>query len=215
MKRKTTDHLPMEPMSSEEVGRFWSKVNKQGSDECWNWQAGNCRGYGHFWLHGKTFKAARIALFVQTDRDPGDKQICHSCDNPSCCNAKHLNLGTSKDNNQDKTRKGRQAREEKHGRAKLTIKDVIAIKSSKQTTVSLAEEYGVGNSIIGKIQRGVLWPKIAPKLTRKSKRPGLTSDIVRLIRRSKDCGEDLAKHFGISGALVCLIRQGKIWKKVL
>lgn len=45
-----------------------------------------------------------------------DDVICHKCDNPKCINPKHLFKGTHKDNQEDKCRKGRQAKGEKNGR---------------------------------------------------------------------------------------------------
>lgn len=63
--------------------RFWEKVNKRGSHECWEWQA--CRdtkGYGYFKLNGSMYLAHRIA-FVVTNGDT-ELLILHDCDKPSC-----------------------------------------------------------------------------------------------------------------------------------
>ena len=44
--------------------RFWSKVDRKGPDDCWNWLAGNFRGYGQFHLNGKTWRAHRLSLVI-------------------------------------------------------------------------------------------------------------------------------------------------------
>ncbi|MCE1430130.1 HNH endonuclease [Enterobacter hormaechei] len=58
--------------------------------------------------------------------------ILHKCDNPRCINPKHLELGTQLDNVRDMELKGRanHVAGEKNGAAKLTPKDVLAIRSS-------------------------------------------------------------------------------------
>ena len=44
---------------------------------------------------------------------------------PACCNPKHLLIGTILDNNADRQKRKRQARHEKHWRAKLTKEQVF------------------------------------------------------------------------------------------
>lgn len=40
------------------MDRFWSKVNKRGQDECWEWLAyKDSNGYGQFWHEGATRRA--------------------------------------------------------------------------------------------------------------------------------------------------------------
>ena len=207
-------HLPIPRMSRSDITRFWSKVDKASPDDCWLWSAGNARGYGHFWLNGKHFKATRISYSLFWHTDPGHLQVCHTCDNPRCVNPDHLWLGSSSDNNLDKTVKGRQARGDHHGSAVLSKDDVIAIKTSEKTTVVLARKYGVGNSVIGRIQRGLSWPHILPELTRASRRPGLVPSDVNVIRTSPESGAQLAKRFGVSQSTISLIKNRKLWKHV-
>lgn len=114
--------------------RFWSKVEKRGPEECWPWKAcKNAQGYGDFHTRGmaKT-KAHRFAYFLEHGKLPKALLVCHHCDNPSCCNPSHLFLGTKQDNMDDSMEKGRmqktRPRGEKHGMARLTNTDVIAIR---------------------------------------------------------------------------------------
>ena len=93
--------------------RFWSKVDQRGPDECWPWTASTNGGYGAFGakLFGekkmRVHRAHRVAFFLATGVAPDDLVVCHSCDNPPCCNPAHLWLGTQADNNRDMSIKGR------------------------------------------------------------------------------------------------------------
>jgi DNA-binding MarR family transcriptional regulator len=76
-------------------------------------------------------------------------------------NPKHLFLGTNEDNMKDKVRKGRQARGEKNGRSKLTVKEVRTIrKLNKDGGFSyrqLAERFRLSPSYVGCIVREEYW----------------------------------------------------------
>lgn len=90
------------------VARFWEKVAIRGADDCWEWEASrNPWGYGQFRIGSKIFTTSRVAFALVKQREPGDLLVCHSCDNPSCCNPAHLWLGTDADNNRDRSEKGR------------------------------------------------------------------------------------------------------------
>ena len=92
------------------VARFNSKVVKGGSDECWMWQGYRTRfGHGQFWINGRAVVASRIALSLKLGRAlTSAEAACHACDNPGCCNPKHLWLGDIAANNRDMVAKGRQ-----------------------------------------------------------------------------------------------------------
>lgn len=88
--------------------RFWSKVDKRGSDECWPWLAGLKNRYGRFAISHKNRPAHRVAWEIANSRAmPAEMLACHSCDNPPCCNPAHIWPGTSLQNTQDCIQKGR------------------------------------------------------------------------------------------------------------
>jgi hypothetical protein len=88
--------------------RFESKINKLSHGGCWVWTGNkNEKGYGLVRIDGKRYKAHRIAYELYIGDIPSGMLVCHSCDNPECCNPKHLWLGTHADNQRDKIAKGR------------------------------------------------------------------------------------------------------------
>lgn len=98
-------------LSAGEVAKFWSRVSRQGLDDCWPWAAGAAgSGYGQMavaTVGGRVFlSASRIAWFLAHGRQPLGF-VCHSCDNPICVNPRHLWLGDAASNIRDMVRKGR------------------------------------------------------------------------------------------------------------
>lgn len=93
---------------------FWSKIAIKSDDECWLWLFSRDKnGYGYFSFQGKTLKAHKVAYLLTCHGPLQFKyHICHSCDNPSCCNPKHLWAGTSQQNTKDRNNKNRQAKGE-------------------------------------------------------------------------------------------------------
>jgi hypothetical protein len=145
--------------------RFWQKVDKRTSGECWRWTgARNERGYGLIGLGGKTERAHRMSWMLHNGEIPQGMCVCHRCDNPICVNPEHLFLGTHSDNMRDMCIKGRKnapvgdshyarrephrlARGEKHGCAKLTDDLVVACRLAHKkygaTCTKLAAKWGV------------------------------------------------------------------------
>lgn len=101
--------IPIE-LTPQEIERFWSKVDRNGS--CWEWTKHfNNRGYGRFTVHrpgGQRLQllAHRVA-YALTSGDPGALVVRHKCDNPPCCNPTDLIVGTYRDNNLDALERGR------------------------------------------------------------------------------------------------------------
>lgn len=130
--------------------RFWSRVNMAGLDECWPWKGRtNWAGYGSFSAAGKEWRANRIAVELSDGPIPDGLKVLHRCDNPPCCNPRHLFLGTMADNCVDRDTKGRgvppaRVFGEATTAAKLTAADVLDIRSrhaAGERAVSIARSY--------------------------------------------------------------------------
>jgi hypothetical protein len=145
---------------------YWNKVDVKKNDECWDWLgAVNKDGYGRPRFQGKLIYAHRLSLIYQEPNINFDKKVVmHICDNPKCCNPKHLLLGTHADNQADKFKKQRQAKGEKNGQSLLTEEQVKEARSKYipkvMTYKMLAEEYGVCKDTMQKAIRGIYWNHI-------------------------------------------------------
>lgn len=110
MAKFTNNHpRPLPAISARDVSRFWGKVNLRATNECWEWNAcSDHDGYGVFNLSGRNFGSHRVAYtIIHNAEPPADTPfVCHSCDNPPCCNPAHLWAGTHGDNIRDCVAKG-------------------------------------------------------------------------------------------------------------
>lgn len=92
------------------LDRFWTRVDRTGGpDACWPWVAGRfANGYGSFRVDGRNARAHRWLLgHLRGEALGADELGCHHCDNPPCCNPRHLFIGSHGDNTRDMTAKGR------------------------------------------------------------------------------------------------------------
>ena len=156
-------------LTDKDLERFWEKIDKRGVNECWLWLASVVTaGYGAFWLNNSIQGAHRVVWIIENKCEiPVDKPcILHSCNNPRCCNPKHLRIGTHQENMDDMIKDGRQARGEKNGGHKLTKQQVVEIFLSTDKQCILAKKYGVVNSAISNIKSGKKWELLTKGLTR-------------------------------------------------
>lgn len=144
--------------------RFWAKVQK--TDGCWLWTAyRNPAGYGMVPTSIRIpVLAHRASFLIATGIDPGEKCVCHNCDNPPCVNPDHLFLGTLADNNADMLAKGRYSGGSRPGEnsplAKLTAEDVIRIRRDFRFHGGgrkAAREFGVSAALISRIMLRQGW----------------------------------------------------------
>lgn len=96
-------------LSDKDISRFWNKINVKGANDCWPWKNSTrgSLGYGQFRIGDRICDAHRIALELMSGPLKKGKYILHNCDNPKCCNPRHLSAGTQKGNMDDMTDKGR------------------------------------------------------------------------------------------------------------
>jgi hypothetical protein len=141
---------------------FWSFIDIKSDDECWPWlRKLNKWGYGRYRVGNFNAMAHRYAYQLKTGKNIDGYVAMHICDNPACCNPKHLVIGTHADNQADKYKKNRQAKGEENGQSLLTESQVVeARKKYKPRVVTykmLANEYGVCKDTMQKAIRGIYW----------------------------------------------------------
>lgn len=130
---------------------------------CWNCSLSNdYEGYSLVSIRDVTYKSHRIMWEVYNGCPiPPDMVIRHKCDNPSCVNPNHLELGTQKDNQGDKKIRGRGPRGRKNTNNKLSVDDVKEIKllisQGHTDTSSVFKKFNCSPANIWHIRTGRSW----------------------------------------------------------
>lgn len=151
-------------MDTKDIERFWAKVEKS-PDGCWMWTGTkNADGYGIIFIDKKRYLTHRLSWEIHFGEIPVGLFICHHCDIPGCARPDHLFLGTKKDNKQDAMKKGRHARGETSGRAKLTEEKVREIRKVYHDggigIIELGHLYSVSHMAISLAIRGINWKEV-------------------------------------------------------
>jgi DNA-binding CsgD family transcriptional regulator len=224
-----SNEMAKQNISTEE--RFWEKVDKRGEDECWNWKPPcNEDGYGDFYDSAtkKKTSAHRYSYKLHKGPIPEGLCVCHECDNPPCCNPKHLFLGTHADNMRDSAQKGRRLGE-KQGRAKLTTSQVIEMKhmlANGAKEKDIAERFAISTESVSCINTGRNWSHIDIKTTSRGKvhigenngSSKLTTSQVIEIKKMLANGigvNAIARNFFVTHRTISLIKRGITWSHVI
>jgi hypothetical protein len=125
------------------------------SEECWVFTGGKDKdGYGQVQAaraakDNKVTRAHQLAYVAWVGEIKDGMLVCHTCDNPSCCNPEHLFLGTPSDNMQDMSKKGRCGPKMPR---RLDYEGILAAHGNKPCGV-VAEEFGCSFGTVCKIWR--------------------------------------------------------------
>lgn len=158
MQRRRGEDL--RPLKKGAIDRYWSYVVK--GDSCWGWSGAKTRnGYGDIYVNGKMIKAHRFSYEVHFGSIPDGMVIRHTCHNPECTNPDHLKIGNQADNMNDAIESGRIARGSRNPNAKLSVDDILSIRSDSRTNRAIAAQYKVDSSTVSDIKNRKTWRWIA------------------------------------------------------
>jgi hypothetical protein len=137
--------------------QFWEHVIVPTDlDLCWDWNGSVKKGRPTIRCFRSSGKydyeyGYRIAYRAMVGPIPEGLEICHNCNNPICCNPRHLRADTKKSNARDRTIAGTTALQ------KIKVDDLPVIRArliAGDARNSIALDYGVSRSTIQKIFSG-------------------------------------------------------------
>lgn len=149
--------------SASMLDRFMSNVIPEALSGCWIWHGAlhSQFGYGAFKLGDRkspVMTAHRASFLINKGDIPVGNVVRHICDNPSCVNPDHLEVGTHKDNANDKVVRGRQPKGEKAYNARATDSLVIEMrKLPRKEGIALAVERGISRQAASDIMSNRTW----------------------------------------------------------
>jgi len=136
---------------------------KVNLEDCILWsKAKDYNGYGKKNVDNKTFLSHRLSYCEHHNIDLEEIKgvvVRHKCDNPSCVNPLHLELGSHRDNTRDAIGRGRRPA------TKLSLskaKQVWAMKGEGYNQSQIARHFGTSPSCISRVISGILWSDAKP-----------------------------------------------------
>ncbi|MFD9458555.1 HNH endonuclease [Streptomyces sp. NPDC059985] len=154
------------------VSEFWQKIERNGGPSaCWPWigQSTHEVGYGSVNWEGRHTQAARVAYALNRGITLAElpahlvlRHLCPGGSDPSCCNPRHVDLGTQLENMQDRMAEGRYTRGDSHFNTKITDARVRELRETYWSTpqggrpllTQLGEQYGIYWGTIHRLLHG-------------------------------------------------------------
>jgi hypothetical protein len=163
-KKKSFNAMTKEQKDTYLYNKIMSHVKIE--NECFVWLRGKDKnGYGCITFDKESLRTHREMYRLKKGNIEPGKMVCHTCDNTSCCNPKHLYLGTAKQNTADMINRKRNLTDSGGflGRSKLTKEDVIEIRKLLDlgvTQAHLARKYSIGRDAIYCIKARRTWKHV-------------------------------------------------------
>lgn len=146
------------------VDEITDRCEMEPNSGCWLWcGAVNSLGYPFVVRRRegrrRHISVTRTMLSLKTGHAiPFDAEACHRCDTPSCVNPDHLFIGSHRDNMGDASAKGRTARGERSGPAKLTAQAVMESRLARPHDLpEMAKRLGVSLYQLKAARNGKQW----------------------------------------------------------
>lgn len=146
--------------------RILDNITEQKSDQGihWIWKRCHDKGYGRTSIKSCSLLAHRVSFFVFTDckqLTPIDF-IRHKCRETACVNPDHLEIGSAKQNSEDRIRDGTHPIGEKNPNASISDKLAKEIKNSKGlgSARERAKHFSVSYNIVINIDNGIAWTHV-------------------------------------------------------
>jgi DNA-binding transcriptional regulator YiaG len=155
---------------------------------------------------------------IERGEIPDGLVVRHKCDEPSCINIEHLELGTTADNSTDKVQRNRQTKGEDVVISVLTEHQVVEIRKSNNTIAEIAREYGVSYSTVRAVITGETWKHIAvesnikPRYRNLSKRKLSQEQAEQIRADTEHTYKELAEMFGVNRGVIQRIKTGECYK---
>jgi hypothetical protein len=176
------------------IERFWARIDRSGGpDACWVWSGAPVKttGYGQcVAIQGLPCRPPRgittphRQAWIITNGDPGThpspkdghpitNRIRHRCPggpNKLCCNPAHLEVGSDKDNADDRASDGNTFRGEQITISKLTeaaVEEALLAHADGFSIYSLAKLNHVAHATMASALHGDTWTHVRPDLPRR------------------------------------------------